>query len=75
MKVLKEGIKPTRSEKKAQKEYIKKCRDCQCVFTYQKKDTIYCWDSWNIVRCPSCDNICNIIIPRRYRGNNEKIRD
>ena len=69
MKILKEGIKPTKSEKKSQKEYIKKCRNCKCVFIYQRKDTLNCWDAWNMVRCPSCDYLCDIIIPRRYRKN------
>lgn len=75
MKVLKEGIKPTKSEKKAQKEYIKKCRNCKCVFTYQKRDMHMAYDEWNWVDCPCCHHYCNIIIPKRYRGNNEKIRD
>lgn len=71
MKILKEGIKPTRSEKKAEKEYIKKCRNCKCVFVYQKRDIRECWGDWNWVECPCCKHCCNVILPRRYRGSNE----
>lgn len=65
--VIKKGVEEPKSTKKAKREYIKKCRNCQCVFTYQRKDTLYNWDSWNMVRCPGCDYLCDIIIPRRYR--------
>lgn len=68
IKVLVEGEENNRKNKKENREYIKKCRNCKCVFTYQKKDVLIRYDNMKVVYCPCCKHYCNIIFPRRYRG-------
>lgn len=72
MIVIKE--KGTKEKKVKNPTYIKRCRSCGCLFTYQRED-IYLpeFDYYlNYVYCPQCQNHCSILFDRRYKPRKGK---
>lgn len=49
--------------------YVKKCRTCGCIFTYQLKDIDYYCDLDRYVECPNCGYSCDIIFNKKYKGD------
>ena len=49
--------------------YVKKCRTCECVFTYNLDDIIITYDVDNFVRCPDCGYYISIFFKRKYKGD------
>ena len=75
MIVIKE--KGTKKKKVKNPTYIKRCRSCGCLFTYQRED-IYLteFDYYlNYVHCPQCEKYCPILFDRKYKSNNGKEKD
>lgn len=66
IEIIKKGEKPVT------KKYIKKCRNCKTVFSYQREDMIFEGsppDDWHYaVVCPVCDmHLITSIFDRRDR--------
>lgn len=51
IKILKDGVKRSRI-------YIKKCKHCDCEFTYQEADITKLGLNY-VVYCPCCDRALN----------------
>lgn len=73
-KVIKIGKGKTKTYKKAEQLYVKKCWNCKSVFTYQNEDIgvhlgMSAPDIWRDVICPVCNYKNDITIKRRYRGD------
>lgn len=67
MKIIKKGYK-TKPEDIV---YVKKCRTCGCVFTYNLDEITVSYNGDNIIRCPDCKYFNDIIFKRKYRGDGE----
>ena len=74
MEIIKKGVelKETKSYKRSMTKYIKKCRDCGCVFVYKRTEINSCSVDWNYVICPHCQCCNDVIFKRRYREKGAK---
>ena len=73
-KVIKVGVVKTKTDKKAEQLYVKKCWNCKSVFTYQNEDVeVYFGmsapDMWRDVTCPVCNHENDLTFKRRYKGD------
>ena len=73
-KVIKVGAAKTKTDKKAEQLYVKKCWNCKSVFTYQNEDievVLGCYPGaiWTEVSCPVCNQDNDITFKRRYKGD------
>lgn len=75
--IIKNGLKKTTRDKE-KPTYIKTCKECKCVFTYQSSDIDFsCILEEDYVVCPYCHN-GNVLwfgIKRKYRPKNKNVKN
>ena len=75
-KIIKVGVVKTKTDKKAERLYVKKCWNCKTVFTYQNEDIdvhfgMIAPDMWREVICPICNHGNDLTFKRRYKGETD----
>ena len=74
MEILKKGVSKneTNSYKRARAKYIRKCRDCGCIFVYERREINSWYDAWCYVWCPHCHCCNEVMFRKRYIEKKEK---
>lgn len=56
MRIIKNGVIPTKEQKKDLIEYKAKCWNCDCIFAYHKYEKKMDFGGSMYLECPSCDS-------------------
>lgn len=66
-----EIIKPAKKLTRKQLTYVKKCKECRCIFTYKLSET---FANQTMVGCPNCGYWNDVLFHRKYKGGVENGR-